>query len=102
MSLDLHTPIQELEDYLAELEIVQLMAIEAGFQGQEFQDIVLKKIQMTKSKIKKHIELIVDGGVKLEHLEQLKQVGVDGVTVGSGIWQAPDPTQAAIDFLDAM
>jgi len=109
LSLDLHTPTSALENYLAELDIVQLMAIEAGAQGQEFQSKALKKLEILNPKFEtnpkaqslnpKNLEIIVDGGVKLKHLNQLKKAGVDSVCVGSGIWQADDPHIAIEIFL---
>jgi len=42
--------------------------------------------------------LSVDGGVNLEDIEALLEVGVDRLTVGSGIWKSPDPIGALENF----
>ena len=92
LSLNLYTPIEAVdEDSWQNIDIMQLMAIEAGFQGQQFAATIFNKIKEVKEKVHqlgRDIELIVDGGVKPEHLAELQTAGVDGIAVGSGLWQA--------------
>lgn len=99
MSLDLFTPLTEIkEDIFSDLNCVQLMAIEAGFQGQTLNEMVYKKITALKSYIAERqskCEIIVDGGVKLDNLEKLKQAGADAVAVGSMLWTADNPKKIA-------
>jgi len=103
LSLDLYTPFQEIEaDAWDKLDIIQVMGIEAGFQGQTFSTTVLKKIQNLKmllSTRKQPIELVVDGGVKLDNLAAIIQAGADGVTVGSQLWQDENPVQVIKQML---
>lgn len=96
-SLDLFTPVESIQSTeLEELDIVQLMSIEAGFQGQEFEMSILNKVRELEQ-IKKNkgfkFEIIVDGGIKQEQLKLLRQADVFAVTVGSGLWQAADFSQ---------
>ncbi len=102
LSLDLPTPIEEIEDQvLPNLDFIQLMAIDAGFQGQPFQSSVLAKIQelieLRQSQSLK-FELIVDGGVKQDNLQQLKESKVDGVAIGSWLWNNDNP-QSVVDLV---
>lgn len=102
LSLDLHTPVTEIEDQLwSELDMVQIMTIEAGFQGQEFEKIGWEKIEEARDKrssLGLSFELIVDGGVEQSHLSKLARLGVDGVAVGSALWQASDLASALNNF----
>ncbi len=97
LSLDLFTPVESIDWSNAEdLEIIQLMAIEAGFQGQEFQSAVLDKIEKTEDKLSKHkleTEIVVDGGIKLKQAEILSKAGVDAAAIGSLIWESDDPAE---------
>ncbi|MEP6732024.1 MAG: thiamine phosphate synthase [bacterium] len=47
------------------------------------------------------LPVIAIGGVRVEHASALKSVGVHGVAVIRGIWDAPNAEQAASDYLSA-
>jgi ribulose-phosphate 3-epimerase len=98
LSLDLHTPFEAIEEASwQELDVVQLMAIEAGYQGQKFQESVLEKIKtlvVLRQKLDRKIEIIIDGGVKPNVVEQIIDAGADGVAVGSGLWKSDDLAEA--------
>jgi ribulose-phosphate 3-epimerase len=95
LSLDLHTPVEAIDPESWDLlDVVQIMTIEAGFQGQKFNQQALKKIESIRQLAKKKVEIIVDGGVKEELIQILDQAGVNGVVMGSALWQAADPVLA--------
>lgn len=104
LSLDLYTPVDEIEeDAWDSLDIVQLMGVEAGFQGQNFNLIVLEKIKELQKVAKEHkrsIEICIDGGVSLEIVEELRRAGATSVVVGSGIWEQQDVLQAVAEYLE--
>ena len=91
LSLNLHTPLEAVDENSWEMvKVVQLMSIEAGFQGQQFVPMTLEKIEeLAALRLDKSLqfEILVDGGVKPELIDELKAVGADGVAVGSAIWQ---------------
>lgn len=76
-----------------ELKGVLLMAIQPGFQGQEFLPLVLQKIAETK-KLSSGLLVGIDGGVKKENIQSIFQAGADYAVVGSAIMQNPDPVAA--------
>ncbi len=102
-SLDLFTPLDSIdEECWSELDIVQIMGIEAGFQGQTFHPTAIKKIAdliAMKEKFGYTFEVIVDGGVELALLPELSKLGVDGIAVGSALWQDSNPASALRDFI---
>lgn len=103
LSLDLYTPIEEISPELwSEINLIQLMTIKAGFQGQKFNPNALEKIAEIKQLAEDDIEIIVDGGVKLDQSTLLSESGVGGVAVGSGIWQAEDPVLALQQYSQLM
>jgi len=94
LSLDLYTPHEEiLDSVFTKLNVLQLMAIEAGEQGHNFNDYVLKKIVEVRERannVNPNLEIIIDGGVKLNNIEKLVEAEVDSVGVGSAIWTSDD------------
>ncbi len=105
LSLDIFTPIESIDESSWQfLKVVQLMAIEAGAQGQEFRPIVLEKIEELHTAAKKfntEIEIIIDGGINEKTIYKIAGEGVDGAAVGSAIWQAQDK-QALIKTLQGV
>ncbi len=86
LALKLETPIEALkEEILKEVEVIVLLAVKAGFQGQGFEKRVIEKIKRLKKMFEG--EVVVDGGVNQETIERLVEAGVDGVAVGSYLWQ---------------
>ncbi|MEA2056219.1 MAG: hypothetical protein U9O78_00675 [Patescibacteria group bacterium] len=95
LSLDLFTPLEALdyETWNSELEVIQLMAVEAGHQGQEMQPLLFEKLQKLKRLMQEYSvnwEIVVDGGVKITNVKRLEEAGVEAVSVGSQIWRAED------------
>ncbi len=100
ISLDLFTPLDSIDkSSWPELELVQLMTIEAGFQNQQFQKKALSKIEPLRDRAKQVLEIILDGGIKKAEAELALEMGVDGIVVGSGLWQAADLAEAIDQYL---
>lgn len=105
LSLDLFTPLDSLdmsESCLQYLDIVQIMNIEAGFQGQEFNEIALEKLEKVKKIRDKRAaewEIISDGGIKLQNYKKVTQAGTNSITVGSELWKSQDVKRTVEQFL---
>lgn len=103
LSLNRGTPLEALEDEWWEyLDIVQVMAVDAGFQGQVFHPEVLDLVASLKKKLvalELDIEIIVDGGVSLDTIVDVSKSGADAVAVGSALWKAHDVSEAAISLM---
>ncbi|HOL44890.1 MAG TPA: ribulose-phosphate 3-epimerase [Candidatus Saccharicenans sp.] len=88
------TPVDLLGEVLEELDFVLVMTVNPGWGGQKF-------IPATRHKIKKLSRLIaerqlpiliaVDGGVKLDNLSTLFELGMNIAICGSSIYDAQDP-----------
>jgi ribulose-phosphate 3-epimerase len=104
LALNLFTPDEEIPDEVfRKLSVLQLMAIEAGEQGREFDHLVLPKIEqvvMRAKKINPYLEIIVDGGIKIDQLSLLKPLSVGGVAVGSALWQNESPSKMLESFFN--
>jgi ribulose-phosphate 3-epimerase len=104
VSLNPHTPVNVLEDIVADVDLVLLMSVNPGFGGQSF-------IPNTYSKVTRLKELIarsgsksliqVDGGVDTGNIAQLAKAGVDIFVVGSFIFRAANPVQTIKSLAEA-
>lgn len=102
LCLDLYTPISELSiEALQDVRVLQIMGIQAGFQGQTFVEHTYETIKAVRTlitEVNPTIELLVDGGVKADQLVKLAELGVDGVVVGSILWKS-ESVEAGLDSL---
>lgn len=82
LALNNNTPIEKLEPFVSTINIVLIMTIVAGFQGQPFIPKALNKVREIKSK-DWPVKVGVDGAVKESNIKEIADAGVDFVTVGS-------------------
>ena len=91
VSLNPHTPISILENILDNIDLVLIMSVNPGFGGQSFIPHSLEKIRQLKKMLIKnganHIEIEVDGGIKLENIKAVSDAGCDIFVSGSGIFK---------------
>ena len=91
LGLDLKTGVDFLDEaVLAEIDDVLLMAVAAGFSGQEFNKKVLEKIDKIRKEMGFKGNIWVDGGVNEKTIEECVEVGADRLSVTSGIWKKED------------
>lgn len=97
-SLNLHTPLESVDESLWErINVIQLMAVEAGVQGQKLNQYIFTKLEELHELIREknlEIEIMVDGGVNLENINKLREYGVATVTPGSYLWKSRDFVEA--------
>lgn len=98
IALELSTPVESVYSYLGQIKLVQLMSIErVGYSGEKFDERIFEKIKTLKTNWP-DVKIIVDGGIDLEIGKRLKEAGVDGLVVGSRIWNAPNIEEAINNF----
>ncbi|MFC2090206.1 ribulose-phosphate 3-epimerase [Bacteroidota bacterium] len=88
------TPVEVLEPFLHQLEMVLIMTVEPGYGGQAFIEASYERIRQLKALIQKagsQTLIEVDGGVGPDNLKQLKEAGVDVFVVGTTIFKNEDP-----------
>ena len=93
VALDPATPVETLEHYLDQVDLVLLVAVCVGFGGQKFIDAVDEKIKRL-AKMRKNkglsFEIQVDGGINTSNGVQKRALGVDNLVGGSVIFLAED------------
>lgn len=93
VALDPATPVEAVEHYLDQVDLVLLVAVCVGFGGQKFIDAVDEKIKrLAKMREDKdlHFEIQVDGGINTSNGAQKRALGVDNLVGGSMIFLSED------------
>ena len=106
VSLNPHTPLGSIEEIIADLDLILIMSVNPGFSGQSFIPNSLNKIRRLKKMLQTrgldHIEIEVDGGVKLNNIVAIGSAGADILVVGSAIYATDYPAQAVRDMNTAL
>lgn len=94
VAINPHTPVQVLQDILADIDIVLIMSVNPGFGGQDFIPHSLMKIQALRQRIDQ-LELPtiieVDGGVTETNAGEVIQAGAHALVTGTTIFKSSDP-----------
>lgn len=87
------TPLEKIFPFCGLADFILVMTVNPGFGGQEMVEGSLEKV----AQLKKHlatkrlkIPIEVDGGIKLENINDFAEVGADIFVSGSGIFQTKD------------
>ncbi|MFT7034017.1 MAG: ribulose-phosphate 3-epimerase [Cyclobacteriaceae bacterium] len=95
--LNPHTPLNTLDEILPLLDFVLIMSVNPGFGGQKLIPETLTKISKLKAILAErglgHIEIEIDGGVKIDNIKEVIDAGTDIIVSGSGIYNTPDPQE---------
>ena len=95
--LNPETQFLKIKPWLEEIDSVVFMGVTPGYGGQEFIPETATKIKLLRYN-HPNIKIEVDGGIRIENINQLKEAGADIFIIGSGIFKAPDIEQAISDF----
>ncbi len=96
VAINPHTPIVDLENIIANVDIVLVMSVNPGFGAQKFIENTYQKIRDLKALIlaKKSTALIeIDGGVNLENARPLLDAGANVLVAGNLVFSSPKPKQ---------
>jgi len=96
VSLNPHTPVQMLENVIADIDLVLVMSVNPGFGGQSFIQSTYRKLELL-SELKQfdNPDLIieVDGGVTLENAPELVKAGVNALVAGNTVFASKNPVE---------
>jgi ribulose-phosphate 3-epimerase len=97
VALNPATPVEAVDYVLANLDLVLVMSVNPGFGGQAFIPSVLEKIRAVRAridKLKKPIDLEVDGGINFETARQAVAAGADLLVAGSATFSGGSASYA--------
>lgn len=86
-------PVNIEKNIYAEIDMILLMSVFAGFGGQSFMPESIEKIRTTKKLINEYnskILLGIDGGIKVNNIKQVTDAGANFIVMGSGLFDTDD------------
>ncbi len=106
VALNPHTPLSSIEEVIQNLDLILIMTVNPGFGGQKFIPNSLDKLRRLKKMLQErnleHIEVEVDGGVKLDNIAEVAAAGADILVSGSGIFKATNPIEMIGSMKEAL
>ncbi len=87
------TPLHYLDYLLDKVDMVLLMSVNPGYGGQSFIPSTLDKLREVRKMIDdsgRDIRLEIDGGVKVDNIQEIAAAGADTFVAGSAIFGQPD------------
>ncbi len=90
IALNPDTPLERAREYLQSIDLVLLMSVHPGFDGQEFLPQTIERIKLLRAMWPKGI-IEVDGGLKKGIVGRCVKAGANFLVVGSGIFGEENP-----------
>jgi ribulose-phosphate 3-epimerase len=90
------TSVEKIENFLPLLSQVLIMSVEPGFSGQKFIDSVIKKVEdLSNIKNKKSftLKICMDGGIGIDNVRRLSEIGVERIGVASSVFTKGNPVE---------
>jgi ribulose-phosphate 3-epimerase len=98
VTINLETSVDAVSAYLDQVDDVMLMSIRPGWSGQSLNPEVYPRIEAVRETVDRRgldVQVEIDGGVKIDNARRAVDAGASVLIAASGIFQAPDPAQAA-------
>jgi ribulose-phosphate 3-epimerase len=96
VAINPHTSISELENIIADIDLVCVMSVNPGFGGQKFIKHTYSKVTQLKKMIQQSgssAKIEIDGGVTLENAKALMDSGADVLVAGNFVFSAANPSE---------
>ncbi len=105
LSVKPKTRVEDLEPFLAELDLVLVMSVEPGFGGQGFMAEQLKKVEWLaaqKTKMNYSYLIEIDGGINASTIGAARAAGTEVFVAGSAVFGAKDRKAAYQQLMNAI
>ena len=90
LALNPQTPLSAVTPFLAEIDLLLVMSVQAGFGGQSFIPASIEKLKQARQMISSETILSVDGGIGTKTIAGCAAVGTDLFVAGSAIFDQSD------------
>jgi ribulose-phosphate 3-epimerase len=94
LALNPGTPVEAVEPFLNDCDVVLVMSVEPGFGGQKFLPSALDKLRWLRERAPSGTLLSIDGGIGPETIGPCAQAGAEIFAVGSAVFEANDYGEA--------
>ena len=85
LALNPETSVEKIIPYINQIDVVMLMSVNPGLQGQVFIEETLEKIKALRH-LAPNLKIEVDGGVNIDNIKSVADTGADYAVVGSGLF----------------
>jgi len=85
------TPVEHLEPYLDNIDLVLVMSVNPGFSGQSFMPETLDKARWVSEVVNRHTRVQMDGGLNKQTAPRAVAAGVDTLVTASALFGSDDP-----------
>lgn len=86
VAINPETPIELIKPFKDKADLVLIMSVYPGFDGQEFIPATLKKLK-TARKLLPNTKIEVDGGINLSNIKKIALSGADYLTINSNLFK---------------
>ena len=90
LAINPETPVNSVIPFLKDIDVLLIMGVHPGFQGQKFIPETLKKIKecsRLRSNNNYSFKIEVDGGISEENIKQGADIGADIAVIGSALFK---------------
>jgi ribulose-phosphate 3-epimerase len=94
LALNPGTPVEHVAELAAEVDYVNVLAVNPGFAGQSFIRTTPGRVQRLRGLLPSSVRIEVDGGIGRETLPDVRAAGASMFVSASSIFGAPDPIGA--------
>jgi ribulose-phosphate 3-epimerase len=94
LALNPATPLSTLDGSLDLCDLILVMSVPAGFGGQSFDEVALKKLAELRNRTTEGILLEVDGGVNEATIGRCVRAGANCLVAGTAVFQHDDYAHA--------
>lgn len=98
------TPVEDLDPYLDQVDMILIMSVHPGFGGQSFIENSIEKIQRLREKIVQNnlqTDIQVDGGIGMDNVERVVEAGANIIVAGSSVFRGDvaDHTKKMVEMI---
>ncbi len=101
LAINPDTPVDAIEPYVKELDLVLIMSVFPGFGGQKFIDGSLERLSQAKAlrdRLAPKALVEVDGGINRDNAALAAKAGADILVAGSAVFSAKDRSLAIAEL----
>lgn len=87
LSIKPDTDIDEVEEYISDVDMILVMSVYPGFGGQAYLESVNEKIAELRRVAGEEIDIQVDGGINEENIASVVKLGANVIVAGSAVFR---------------
>ncbi|MBE5891218.1 MAG: ribulose-phosphate 3-epimerase [Lachnospiraceae bacterium] len=104
VALNPATPLSAIEYILPKVDMILIMTVNPGFGGQSLIPYTVQKVRDLRDLLRKRnlkVDIEVDGGIKLDNVEQIMEAGANIIVAGSAVFSGDieENVQAFLNIL---